>query len=61
MRLADSYKGKDGNTLSSLIARSKIVEIVEITSASDASKKLDEIKKVISKSSGTFTVIAFKQ
>ena len=61
MRLADSYKGKDGNTLSSLIARSKIVEIVEISSASDASKKLDEIKKVISKSSGTFTIIAFKQ
>ena len=61
MRLADSFKGKDGNTLSSLIAKSKIVEIVEISSASDASKKLDEIKKVISTSSGTFTVIAFKQ
>jgi hypothetical protein len=61
MRLADSYKGKDGNTVSTLIARSKIVEIVEISSASDSSKKLDEIKKVISKSSGTFTVIAFKQ
>jgi hypothetical protein len=61
MRLADSYKGKEGNTLSSLIARSKIVEIVEISSASEASKKLDEIKKVISKSSGNFTIIAFKQ
>ena len=61
MRLADSFKGKDGGTLSSLIAKSKIVEIVEISSASEATKKLDEIKKVISKSSGTFTVIAFKQ
>ena len=61
MRLADSYKGKDGNTLSSLIARSKIVEIVEISSSAEASKKLDEIKKVISKHSGTYTVIAFKQ
>ena len=29
MRLADSFKGKDGGTLSSLIAKSKIVEIVE--------------------------------
>ena len=61
MRLADSFKGKDGGTLSSLIAKSKIVEIVEISSASEATKKLDEIKKVISKSSGNFTVIAFKQ
>ena len=61
MRLADSYIGRDGNTLSSLIAKSKIVEIVEITSASEAAKKLEEIKKTISKSTGTFTVIAFKQ
>ena len=60
MRLADSFKGKDGGTLSSLIARSKIVEIVEISSSPEASKKLDEIKKAISQQSGTFTIIAFK-
>ena len=61
MRLADSYRGKDGYTLSSLIARSKIVEIVEVSSTSEISKKLDEIKKAISRSSGIFTIIAFKE
>ena len=61
MRLADSFIGKDGNTLSSLIAKSKIVEIVEITSSADAPKKLEEIKKTISKHSGNYTVIAFKK
>ena len=61
MRLAETYIGKDGKALSSIIASSKIVEVVEISSGANLSKQLDEIRKSLSKSpSATYLVVAFR-
>ena len=60
MRIADSLIGKDGKVLSPFINNTKIVEIVEISSNSEIAKKLDELKKAVSRQSGSYTIIAFK-
>ena len=62
MRLADSFIGKDGKILAPYINNSKIIELVEISSSSQVSKQIDEIKKSISKNpSATYLVVVFKQ
>lgn len=60
MRILDGLLGKQGKVVSTFINNSKIVEIVEVTSISEAPKKLDLIKKAISKQSGAYTIIALK-
>ena len=61
MRLAETYIGKDGKALSPFIASSKIVEVVEISSGTNLSKQLDEVRKSLSKSpSATYLVVAFR-
>lgn len=61
MRLAETYIGKDGKALSSIISSSKIVEVVEISSGANLSKQLDEVRKSLSKSpSATYLVVAFR-
>ena len=62
MRLADTLIGKDGKALSPFINNSKIVEVVEISSSTNASKSLDEIRKTLAKNtSANYLVVAFKQ
>ena len=62
MRLADTLIGKDGKALSPVINNSKIVEVVEISSSTNVSKQLDDIRKTLAKnSSATYLVVAFKQ
>jgi hypothetical protein len=60
MRLADSFIGKDGKTLAPYINNSKIIEIVEISSSADMQRRIDEVKRAISKQSGTYLVAVFK-
>jgi len=62
MRLADSLIGKDGKVISPFVNNSKIVEVVEISSSTNVSKQLDEVRKTLAKnSSATYLVVAFKQ
>ena len=62
MRLADSLIGKDGKVISPFVNNSKIVEVVEISSSTNVSKQLDDIRKTLAKnSSATYLVVAFKQ
>ena len=62
MRLADTLIGKDGKALSPFISNSKIVEVIEISSSTNVSKQLEEVRKTIGKnSSATYLVVAFKQ
>ena len=61
MRLADNFIGKDGSVLLQPLRNSKIVEVVEVSSASEHQKKLEEIKKSIAKQpSASFMIVAFK-
>lgn len=62
MRLADTLIGKDGKVISPFVNNSKIVEVVEISSSTNVSKQLDDIRKTLAKnSSATYLVVAFKQ
>jgi len=62
MRLADTLVGKDGKALSPFINNSKIVEVIEISSSTNVSKQLDDIRKTLAKnSSASYLVVAFKQ
>ena len=62
MRLADTLIGKDGKVLSPFVNNSKIVEVVEISSSTNVSKQLDEVRKTLAKNpSATYLVVAFKQ
>ena len=61
MKLADTFIGKDGKALSAHINNAKIADLLEISSSSDIHKKLDELKKSLSKnSSATYLVVAFR-
>lgn len=61
MKLSSIYIGKDGRTIAHLIKDATVVGLVEVDGASEAPKKLEEIKKVISKAtSSSYLVIAFK-
>jgi len=62
MRLAETFIGKDGRILAPYINSSKIIELVEISSSSQVSKQLDEVRKALSKNpSATYLVVVFKQ
>ena len=62
MRLADTLIGKDGKVISPFVNNSKIVEVIEISSSTNVSKQLEEVRKTIAKnSSATYLVVAFKQ
>ena len=62
MRLADTLIGKDGKVLSPFIINSIIVEVIEISSSTNVSKQLDDIRKTLAKnSSATYLLVAFKQ
>jgi hypothetical protein len=61
MKLSSIYIGKDGRTIANLIKDATVVGLVEVESASEAQKKLEEIKKAILKAtSSSYLVIAFK-
>ena len=62
MRLADTLIGKDGKVLSPFVSNSKIVEVVEISSSTNVSKQLEEVRKTLAKNaSASYLVVAFKQ
>lgn len=61
MKLSSIYIGKDGRTIAHLIKDATVVGLVEVESASEAQKKLEEIKKAVSKpTSSSYLIIAFK-
>ena len=61
MKLSDTFIGKDGKILASHISSAKIIDLVEVSSSSEVPKKLDQIKKSLSKnSSATYLVVAFR-
>jgi len=61
MRLSDVFLGADGRSIVPLIKNTTVVNVVEIGSNAEISKKLDEIKKTVSKpSSSSYLIIVFK-
>lgn len=62
MRIADLYKGKSVREIASLIADTTVAELIEVTSQSEISTKIEEIRKAISKSSPRgYLVVVFKE
>ncbi len=61
MKLANIYIGKEGRTIAHLIKDATVVGLVEVDGAAEAAKKLEEIKKIVSKvTSSSYLVVAFK-
>jgi len=61
MRLSDVFLGADGRSIVPLIKNTTVVNVVDIGSNAEISKKLDEIKKTVSKpSSSSYLIIVFK-
>ena len=61
MRLSDIFTGSDGKSITQLIKNTAVMGVYEISTAAEVSKKLDEIKKTVSKpTSGSYLVIVFK-
>lgn len=61
MKIKDLFLGKSGADLANLIKDSTVVGLVEIEIQNEISKKLEELKKVVSRSSANgYLVIAFK-
>ena len=61
MRLSDIFTGADGRSITQLIKNTTVMGVYEISTAAEVSKKLDEIKKTVSKStSGSYLIIIFK-
>lgn len=62
MSLANSFIGKTTKSLDPHIANAKIVELVEVSSGTDIQRKLDTIKRSLSRtSSADYLIIAIKQ
>ena len=61
MRLADSFIGKDGRSISPYISNSKVIEIIEITSNVEIPKKLDELRRSLSKQSINYMILVLKR
>ena len=61
MKLGNIYIGKDGRNIAPLVKDATVVGLVEVDSAADASKKLEEIKKAVTKpTTSSYLIIAFK-
>ena len=62
MRLSDVFTGADGKSITQLIKNTTVMGVYEISTTIEVSRKLDEIKKTVSKpTSGGYLVIVFKQ
>jgi hypothetical protein len=61
MRVSDIFVGAQGKSILPLIKNSTVVGVYEISTTAEVSKKLEEIKKTVSKpTSGSYLVIVFK-
>ena len=61
MRLSDIFLGADGKSINQLIKNTTVMGVYEISTTAEVSKKLDEIKRTVSKpTSGSYLVIVFK-
>ncbi len=61
MRLSDIFLGADGKSINQLIKNTTVMGVHEISTTAEVSKKLEEIKKTVSKpTSGSYLVIVFK-
>lgn len=61
MRLSDIFVGADGKSITQLIKNTTVMGVYEIHTTAEISKKLDEVKKTVSKpTSGSYLVIVFK-
>ena len=61
MRLSDVFTGADGKSITQLIKNTTVMGVYEISTTIEVSRKLDEIKKTVSKpTSGGYLVIVFK-
>ncbi len=61
MRLSDIFAGADGKSINLLIKNTTVMGVYEISTTAEVSKKLDEIKKTVSKpTSGSYLIIVFK-
>jgi dihydropteroate synthase len=61
MRLADIFNGTDPKSIMPLIKNTTVISVHEVATTAEATKKLDEIKKTVSKpTSGSYLIIVFK-
>lgn len=61
MKLTEALIGKDGKSIEPYLRNTKIAELVEITSSSEVVKKLDDIKRAMSRNtSASYLVVALK-
>jgi dihydropteroate synthase len=61
MRLSDIFTGSDAKSVMPLIKNTTVVSVHEVATTAEVAKKIEEIKKTVSKpTSGTYLVIVFK-
>ena len=61
MKLTEALIGKDGKSIEPYLRNTKIAELVEITSSSEVVKKLDDIKRAMSRNTfASYLVVALK-
>ena len=61
MRLSEMFNGSDPKSIMPLIKNTTIISVHEVATTAEATKKLDEIKKTVSKpTSGSYLIIVFK-
>lgn len=61
MRISDIFLGADGKSINQLIKNTNVMGVYEISTTAEVSKKLEEIKRTVSKpNSGSYLVIVFK-
>ena len=61
MKISDAIKGKEAKAVNQYLARATIAEAVEVSTASELQRKLEEIKQAVSKSSSSrYIIIAYK-
>ena len=61
MHLSNMFNGADAKSVMPLIKNTTVVSVHEIATTAETNKKLDEIKKSVSKpTSGSYLVIVFK-
>jgi hypothetical protein len=61
MKLTEALIGKDGKTIEPYLRNTKIAELVEISTSSEITKKLEDIRKAMSRnSSASYLVIALR-
>jgi hypothetical protein len=61
MKLSDLVKGQAGSAIASHLAKTTIIDVVEINGTSESQKKLDEIRQSINRTGANkIIVVAYK-